>query len=99
MIDGMYYMEVDTPLGRKTATVNIETQGSALSVRVDAPIIGTQHAQGTVDGSSFKADGTVKIPLRGEIDFSVVGTVNDDETLVAQLKSKKGDLQLIGVRI
>lgn len=98
MLDGTYLVEVDTPLGKKSAMVDLETRGEELNARVDAPIIGKQSATGTVQGNAFSAAGVVKVLLKGSVDFTVEGEVNDG-ILTANLKSSKGDLSLIGARL
>ena len=65
MIDGTYFVEVDTPLGRKSGTVDLVTHGDVLEACVKAPIIGKQEATGTVDGDTFSAEGSLKIPFKG----------------------------------
>jgi len=98
MIDGTYLIEVDTPLGRKSGTAELTTQGDVLEAHVKAPIIGTQKATGTVDGNTFSAEGALKIPLKGELNYTIVGEV-DGDIITAQFKSDKGNLTLIGARM
>ena len=98
MIDGTYLVEVDTPLGRKSGMLVMSTKGNKLEAQVDAPIIGKQQAFGKVDGQNFSVSGAVKVLLKGEITYSVEGTVSDG-LLIATLKSSKGDLQMVGARL
>ena len=98
MIDGTYFIEVDTPLGRKSGTAELATQGDVLEACVKAPIIGTQKATGTVDGNTFSAAGSLKIPLKGKLNYTIVGEV-DGDIVTAQFKSDKGNLMLIGARM
>ena len=98
MIDGTYFVEVDTPLGRKSGTVDLVTHGDVLEACVKAPIIGKQEATGTVDGDAFSAEGSLKIPFKGTLNYTITGEVNDD-IVTAQFKSDKGNLTLIGARM
>ena len=99
MVDGTYFIEVDTPLGRKTGTAVLVSHGEVLEAKVEAPIIGKQEATGSVNGNSFSASGAVKIPLKGELHYTIEGEVGDDEVVVAMLKTSKGDFTIFGARM
>lgn len=98
MIDGQYLVEVDTPLGRKSGTVQLATRGDVLEASVDAPLIGKREETGTVDGDTFSVTGTLKIPLKGKVDYVLTGKVEGD-ILTADFNSDKVNLTLIGARM
>lgn len=97
MIDGTYAIEVDTPAGRKSGRVTLATQGSAMTMDLDAPIIGKQHAEGSVDGDTFAAEGKLKMLLLGKMDYTLTGKV-DGDAISASIHTSKGDFEAVGVR-
>ena len=98
MIDGIYKIEVDTPLGHKAGTVAIRTQGSMASADIDMPIIGKQHVEGQVDGDAFSAQGVFKLGLMGKVRYALNGVVVGDD-LRLNIESSKGNFHLSGVRV
>ena len=98
MIDGTYTFEMDTPLGRKSGTANLRTQGDTVYAEVDAPVIGKQSAEGSTDGISFTAQGSFKQLLLGKVDYTLSGEVVGDELRLA-IKSNKGDFRVLGTRV
>lgn len=97
MIDGIYKIEVSTPLGTKPGTVSICTSGDVAEADIDAPIVGKQHVQGQVSGDSFKAQGVFKLGLLGKVSYSLQGVVDGDKISIA-IDSSKGTFNLSGVR-
>lgn len=98
MIDGTYALEVDTPLGRKSGTIELITKGDELRANLNAPIVGERHGKGKVDGNMFTTGGSAKIPLLGTFEYTVQGEVMDD-ILSATLHTSKGDFNVVGVRV
>jgi len=97
MIDGTYTMQIDTPMGTKTGTAVVRTEGSKAYADIDAPIIGKQKAVGTVDGDSFSAEGSFKIMFVGKVDYRMRGEVVGDD-LHMVIDSSKGTFEIRGVR-
>ena len=99
MVEGTYLLQVATPLGRKEGTAELTVNGNQLEACVDAPIIGTQEATGTLDGNRFVASGEIKVLLKGKIHYSLEGEVDDTGILIAQLVTSKGDFTVFGARV
>lgn len=98
MIDGTYAFEIDTLLGHKDGTIVLRTEGDAVFIDIDAPIIGKRHGEGRVEGNTFIAQGSGKIKLIGKVDYTVKGEVSGDD-LHADIQTSKGDLVLEGTRV
>ena len=98
MIDGTYDLLINTPIGDKRGTATLKTEGDALHVDVKVKGFPRQRGTGTVNGAAFAAEGGVKIPLKGKIDYQISGTVIDD-LLDAECKTSKGKLHIAGLRI
>lgn len=98
MIDGTYEIEVDVPVGRKTGTVSIRTEGDVAFASVDLPIVGKQELQGRMEGDTFFAKGSFKPLLMKSVDYSLSGKVEGDELLVS-IESSKGNFDIKGKRI
>lgn len=98
MIDGTYEIKVKTPLGHKSATVVLRTEGETLFADIDAPLIGKRSAEGRVEGDTFTAEGSGKLKFVGQIDFTLKGEVSGDD-LHVEIESNKGNLTLEGVRV
>ena len=99
VVEGTYFLQVDTPLGRKEGTAELVVRGNVLDARVDAPIIGKQQAAGVLNGNSFTANGEIKVPIKGKVGFALKGEVGADGILVAQLSTSKGDFTVFGARM
>ena len=98
MLDGTYAIEADSPFGRKSGPVAMAVSGDKVAIDLDVPLVGKQHAIGSVSGDSFKAKGVIKVPLLGKFECEVTGSVQGDD-LQATVHAKRGDLQIVGVRI
>ena len=99
MIDGMYIIKVDVPIGRKEGTVVLETDGNNVIADIDAPVIGVQHVVGRVNGEDrFIARGSGKVKLLGKITYIIEGRI-DNKKLLLTIRSNKGDIKLEGARV
>ena len=98
MIDGTYAIAVDTPLGRKSGTAILRTEGDVVFADIDAPIIGKRHMEGQAEGDSFTAEGSGSVKLLGKIDYTLKGIVSGD-SLHIHIQSNKGELTLEGTRV
>ena len=98
MIDGLYQVEVDTPLGRKTGTAELTTRDGVLELVVNAPIVGKQVAHGSVEGNRFSVSGKARVFLLGEFDCVIEGKV-DDDLLTATLNTNAGNFIIAGARL
>ena len=99
MIDGTYEIEIDAPLGRKSGTVVLRTDGNTVIGDIDAPVIGKQHVEGGLEGeNAFSAQGAFKLMLVGKIEYTLRGEVQGD-VLTIVVKSNKGDFELSGNRV
>ena len=97
MIDGKYNVEMDTPLGHKKGTVEMTTEGDTVYADIHAPIIGKKRATGHVEGDTFTAEGTFKVPLVGKITYSLRGEVVGDDMRIS-IDSSKGQFEIAGKR-
>ncbi len=98
MIDGTYKIAVDVPFGRKEGTVVLRTEGDVVYADIDAPIIGKRQTQGHAEGDTFTVQGSGKVKLIGQVDYTLYGEVSGDDLLV-NIQTNKGDYKLTGVRI
>ena len=98
MIDGTYRTTVNTPLGKKAVTVTIATRGGLADFTVEVPGFGKKRAQGVVEGDTFAAQGSVKIPFVGQLDVVVDGIVEGD-VLSATAVTNKGTKQFTAYRV
>ena len=98
MIDGKYRIEADTPLGRKSGTLELRTKGDIAYADIDAPVLGRKSAQGHASGDTFAMEGSARIGLLGRIDYTVKGQVLGDN-LRLDIQSNKGEFTFEGARI
>ena len=63
MVDGIYDIVSDTPLGKRKGTLELESEGNRLIARIE--MMGMQQgAEGTVEGDSFTLAGETRVMLR-----------------------------------
>lgn len=98
MLEGTYEVEFDSPLGRKKGTVKLSVEGTRAIADIKAPVVGKQHLVGTADGDTFSGQGKLKSLLLGEVGYTIDGRVEGD-TLIANVCSDKGNLELVGNRV
>lgn len=98
MLDGTYFMEMDTPLGHKKGTLGIRTEGEKAYAHIDAPLIGKKEFECQTEGDSFDFDGSFKVRLLGSITFKAHGTVEGDVIHMA-IETNKGTVHLDGKRV
>lgn len=98
MLDGTYVVEVNTPLGRKTGKIALETENERVFVSVDAPVLGKKRLEGRTQGDSFVVEGEWKLLLIGKIEYKVEGTLYGED-LALSIKTNKGSTQAVGIRI
>ena len=65
---------------------------------IDVPVIGKRRMKGHVEGDTFTAEGSGKIKLVGEVNFTLKGEVSGDN-LHIHIDSNKGEFDFEGVRI
>lgn len=64
VVDGNYSIEIDTPIGKQTAKLVLETEGNALSGSIDARIGGVQEfTGGTVNGEEVTWSMVLESPM------------------------------------
>ncbi|HAM14467.1 MAG TPA: hypothetical protein DCP91_01100 [Eggerthellaceae bacterium] len=98
MMDGTY-QTLFTVRGKEYgATITLKTSGSNLEATVKVGGFPRQKGTGTVTGNSFHATGSVKIPLVLSLDYEIAGTVQE-ELLEADVRTSKGNLHILGVRV
>lgn len=98
MLDGTYSLEVDTPLGTKTGKVILASEGSAIEIAVDAPIVGKQRLRGQVQGDAFTAHDQVKVFPLGKVNYEVEGRVFG-ANIILEIRTSKGNLHASGIRL
>ena len=98
MIDGTYNLTIGTPLGTKSGTASLRTEGNKVYANIDAPIIGKQQAIATADGDTFTAAGSFKVMFAGTVDYTLKGEVADDNLNIV-IDSNKGTFNITGVRV
>ena len=74
VIDGTYRIEIDTPMGKQKASVELKTDGCLLSGVADTPL-GKKDFSGTVDGSDIAWQIEISSPL-GKMKLEFTGTVS-----------------------
>ncbi|MDO4797669.1 MAG: hypothetical protein Q4A01_06590 [Coriobacteriales bacterium] len=98
MIDGNYNIQMDTPLGLKKGTLALRTEGGTVFADIDAPLIGKRQMEGSCEGDTFTAQGSGKVKLLGNVDYTLQGEVVGDDIHV-DIHSSKGDFQIDGTRV
>ena len=95
MIDGIYDIVSETPLGEKRGALELETDGDRVIARVE--MMGMkQCSEGTVDGDSFALSGETRVMLRSfsyRLDGSVAG-----DTLAATMHALDKSFSVRGTR-
>jgi hypothetical protein len=79
VIDGTYNITVDTPLGKQTAKLILNTNGNILSGSIEAEIGGLNEFSGsTVNGNEVTWNMVLNSPI-GQINVECKGTIVGDE--------------------
>ena len=77
-IDGTYNIEIDTPMGKQTATLTLRVDGDGLSGNIDNPLMGVQEfSKGIVDGDRVAWAMELNSPM-GRMNLEYSGTVSGD---------------------
>ena len=97
MIDGTYDVEAKTPMGKKSGTLVLATEGDVCTA--DLTIAGkTKRLLGSLDGEDVTFTGSVHLPFPvGNVDFTLTGTVVGDE-LSGVCRAKKFSFDVHGTR-
>jgi len=78
-VDGTYNIEIDTPIGKQTASLVIKADGYALSGSVEAEMGGlNEFSGGTVNGDEVAWAMELDSPM-GKINLEYKGKVTGDE--------------------
>ena len=77
-VDGTYKIEIDSPIGKREATITLNTEGEALSGSMESPVGSATFRGGKASGDQFACDVTINT-LMGEMEQSYKGTVKGDE--------------------
>ena len=86
-VDGTYNIAISTPMGSRTVTVTLKTDGDALSGSIKGEgYEGKEIDGGKVSGNEVSCEVTIPSPMGGDITLSFSGAVNGDEI--------SGDVQL-----
>jgi hypothetical protein len=76
-VDGLWNVNLNTPMGAQALSLTLATEGSALSGSVGGGALAmTEFAGGTVDGDSLSWTVAITQPMALELEFS--GTVDGD---------------------
>lgn len=98
VVDGTYDLLVSTPIGDKRVKAVLTSEGEKLTADVKASGLPRVKGTGRMSGEAFAAEGFVKIPFVGSLDYRIEGTVRDD-LLEAMCHTSRGDLHISGLRI
>ena len=95
IINGIYDLKLQTPMGEKHATLTLEAEGNVLNGSFvtkndSAPITGT------TSGNQIDFETTVTTPL-GKITARMIGTI-DGDNLTAESKLMFATVKISGVR-
>lgn len=96
MIDGTYNVQVDTPLGPKSGTLTMHTDGGTLTGSLALGGQSGEFSDGTVDGTEFRISGKQRV-LMMPLDYQITGRV-DGDTVSATAATNMGDMKLTGTR-
>lgn len=99
MLDGTYYVEIDSRGERKSGTVTLRTEGDKVSCSIDAPIIGKKEVMAQLVGNdAFTAQGSLKVMLVSTVNYSLQGELHGNDLHVSA-ETDKGNFEVIGVRL
>jgi hypothetical protein len=98
LIDGTYAVEARTPLGSKSGTLVLASDGDACTA--DLTVAGkTKRLDGVLEGDVATFGGSVKLPFPfGRLDFTLSGGVVGD-VLTGICSTKKFSFDVSGRRI
>lgn len=98
MLDGIYDIESDTPLGVQRGTAVISTsEGGRASASIDMGSLGRDTLTGTHDGDTFRTSGERRQFPFGKVAYTISGSVTGD-SLNAHLSSRVADFDITGTR-
>ena|SRR4030042_1792988 len=77
-IDGTYKIEIDTPMGKQEATLNLKTDGDKLSGTTESAFGKTDFSGGTVSGDTVAFSMEISSPMGNmKLDYSGKVSGND----------------------
>ena len=97
-IDGAYNVTADTPMGKMSSTLTLQTDDGLLSGSMSTGMMGkAKFSGGKIDGNSFNFNGTMKSIL-GKMEMSGSGKV-DGDSISGEVKTSKGNFSFNGTRV
>ena len=94
-IDGVYNIEVSSPMGKQTSKLTLKTSGDTLT-GIDESSFGAAELDGTVNGDEFKFEEEVSSPM-GKMKITGEGKVEGDK-ISGTMKSTFGAMPFEGTR-
>jgi hypothetical protein len=76
-IDGIYQIEVDSPMGKMEQKLTFKTEGSVLTGKMEGQM-GSNDFTGKVDGDQFSWESEIESPM-GKIQLTITGKVTGND--------------------
>ena len=96
-MDGIYEMNIKTPMGNINAKVRLVTNGNELSGYIEAMGKRNEFSCGKVSGDNFSISGKVNTPIT-VIKYDIQGTVQKD-IMKVNANTNMGSFNLQGKKI
>jgi|WetSurMetagenome_2_1015567.scaffolds.fasta_scaffold134068_2 hypothetical protein len=77
-IDGVYLVEMDTPMGKQAAKLSLKTSGDVLSGTMENPMGKAEFAGGTVKGGDIVCKMELDTPI-GKMTLKCTGNVQGSD--------------------
>ncbi len=75
-VDGVYQIEIDTPMGKMEEKFIFKTKGNVLTGKVESQM-GTNDINGKVNGNNFSWENDIESPM-GKMHLTITGKVTGD---------------------
>jgi hypothetical protein len=76
-VDGIYKIEIDTPMGKMEEKFTLKTKGSVLTGKVESQM-GSRDINGKVKGNEFSWESDVESPM-GSMHIAITGKVTGND--------------------
>ena len=97
MLDGAYEVKAKTPLGKKKGPVIMVTERDVCLAELT--VAGkSKRLLGHIDEGYVTFEGAVHVPVYGDLNYDLTGTVRDDN-LEGVCRTKKFSFEVRGTRI
>lgn len=98
MIRGLYDVAIDTPKYHRRGTLDLNSEGSAITAKLSVLDVADMEFTGTCNDKEFDFEGTADLPSIGQGDFKAHGSIWGNSVSIT-CETVKGKVEVFGTRL